>query len=121
MRSLRNPRAFLHRVGFDATPPAPEVALVTAYRVPVRHATPPDLEQIDRLLEALRSVSGLVEKGPGVFYRRTRAFVHFHADPAGLFADARLHDEDFVRLPVTTQAEQARFLREVRRAVGEEC
>jgi hypothetical protein len=48
--------------------------------------------------------------------------VHFHADPAGLFADARLRadDDDFVRLRVTTRAEQARFLRQVRRAVGEE-
>ena len=85
----------------------------------VRHATPADLEHIDRLLEALRSISGLIEKRPGVFYRRARAFVHFHADPTGLYADARLRDDDFVRLPVTTQAEQARFLRQVRRAVGE--
>lgn len=86
----------------------------------MRHATPADLERIDHLLEALRSVSGLVEKRPGVFYRRARAFVHFHADPTGLFADARLRDDDFVRLPVTTQAEQTRFLRQVLRAVGEE-
>ena len=86
----------------------------------VRHATPADLERIDDLLEKLRSVSGLVEKKPGVFYRRGRAFVHFHADPTGLFADAKLEDDDFVRLPVTTEAEQTRFLRHVRRAVGEQ-
>lgn len=88
----------------------------------MRHATSADLERIDALLESLRSLNGLVEKRPGVFYRRARAFVHFHADPAGLFADARLYadDDDFVRLRVTTQAEQARFLRQVRRAVGEE-
>jgi hypothetical protein len=87
----------------------------------MRHATSADLERIDALLESLRSLSGLVEKSPGVFYRRSRAFVHFHADPAGLFADARLRadDDDFVRLRVTTQAEQARFLRQVRQAVGE--
>ena len=89
----------------------------------MRHATSADLEPIDALLESLRSLSALVEKSPGVFYRRARAFVHFHADPAGLFADARLHDDDddddFVRLRVTTRAEQARFLRQVRRAVGE--
>ena len=86
----------------------------------MRHATSTDLERIDELLESLRSLNGLVEKSPGVFYRRARAFVHFHADPAGLFADARLHADDFVRLRVTTRAEQARFLRQVRRAVGEE-
>jgi hypothetical protein len=88
----------------------------------MRHATSADLERIDELLESLRSLSELVEKSPGVFYRRGRAFVHFHADPAGLFADARLRvdDDEFVRLRVTTRAEQARFLRQVRRAVGEE-
>ena len=85
----------------------------------VRHATPADLEHVDHLLQALRSVGGLVEKKPGVFYRRARAFVHFHADPTGLYADAKLLDDDFVRLRVTTQAEQARFLQQVRRAVGE--
>jgi hypothetical protein len=86
----------------------------------MRHATSADFERIDALLESLRSLSALVEKSPGVFYRRARAFVHFHADPAGLFADARLQDDDdFVRLRVTTRAEQARFLRQVRRAVGE--
>jgi N-acetylglutamate synthase-like GNAT family acetyltransferase len=88
----------------------------------MRHATSADLGRIDQLLESLRSLGGLVEKSPGVFYRRSRAFVHFHADPAGLFADTRLHadDDDFVRLRVTTKAEQARFLRQVRQAVGEE-
>ena len=116
-----NPRAFLHRVGFEATVPARSSPARHGIPCPlVRHATPADLERIDHLLEALRSVSGLVEKRPGVFYRRARAFVHFHADPTGLFADARLRDDDFVRLPVTTQAEQTRFLRQVRRAVGEE-
>ena len=95
------------------------VALVRHTVSLVRHATPADLEHIDHLLEALRSVGGLVEKKPGVFYRRARAFVHFHADPTGLYADARLHDDDFVRLPVTTPTEQTRFLRQVRRAVGE--
>jgi len=86
----------------------------------VRHATPAGLEQISDLLEQLRTVTGLVERTPGVFYRRSRAFLHFHEDPTGLYADVRLAGDDFVRLRVTTRSEQASLLRQVRRAAGEE-
>ena len=50
-----------------------------------------------------------MEKKRGVFYRRSRAFLHFHEDPAGLFADVRLVD-DFERHRVSTAAEQAELL-----------
>jgi hypothetical protein len=85
----------------------------------VRHATPAGLERISDLLETLREVDGLVERTPGVFYRRSRAFLHFHEDPTGLFADVRLAGDDFVRFRVTTRSEQASFLRKVRGAAGE--
>jgi hypothetical protein len=85
----------------------------------VRHATPSGLERISDLLAKLRGVNALVERTPGVFYRRSRAFLHFHEDPAGMFADVRLAGDDFVRLRVTSQAEQASFLEMVCRTVGE--
>jgi len=85
----------------------------------VRHATPAGLGRISDLLEELRGLNGLVERSPGVFYRRSRAFLHFHEDPTGLFADVRLAGDDFVRFRVTTRSEQASFLRKVRGAVGE--
>ena len=85
----------------------------------VRHATPADLDRISDLLVLLRGVDGLVERTPGVFYRRSRAFLHFHEDPAGMFADVRLDGDDFVRFRVTTRSEQTSFLRRVRGAVGE--
>jgi hypothetical protein len=85
----------------------------------VRHATPADLDRIGDLLVELRAVDGLVERSPGVFYRRSRAFLHFHADPAGMFADVRLDGEDFTRLAVTTRPEQANLLRQVRAVAGE--
>jgi N-acetylglutamate synthase-like GNAT family acetyltransferase len=85
----------------------------------MRHATPDDLVPIEALLKDLRSVSGLVERSPGTFYRRSRAFLHFHADPSGLFADIRLHGEDFERLPVDSPAAQAALLGQVRIAMGE--
>jgi hypothetical protein len=82
----------------------------------VRHATPDDLEQVRSLLEDLRAVPGLVERKPGTFYRQSRAFLHFHSDPSGMYVDARLGDGDFERQRVTTVREQARFLGQVRRA-----
>ena len=37
-----------------------------------------------------------------MFYERSRAFLHFHEDPTGLYADVRLGD-DFERVPVHTR------------------
>jgi hypothetical protein len=85
----------------------------------MRHARPDDLVPIESLLTDLRSVSGLVERSPGVFYRSSRAFLHFHADPSGLFADIRLEGEDFDRIPIDSPTAQAALLRQVRIAVGE--
>ena len=85
----------------------------------MRHARPDDLVPIEALLTDLRSVSGLVERSPGVFYRSSRAFLHFHADPSGLFADIRLEGGDFERISIDSPTAQAALLREVRIAVGE--
>ena len=70
------------------------------------------------MLSDLRAVDDLVERKPGIFYRRSRAFLHFHEDPSGLYADVRLDvDRDFTRMRVNTRAERALLLREVRRSV----
>jgi hypothetical protein len=75
----------------------------------MKHAGPATLARIPRLLEELRERPVLREKRPGVFYLKYRAFLHFHDDPSGVFADVRLADE-FVRLPVTSRSEQADLL-----------
>jgi hypothetical protein len=81
----------------------------------VKHAGAPALSQLEDLIAALRAVDGLREKSPGVFYRGSRAFLHFHEDPGGLFADVRL-GEEFERLRVTTAKEQAALLKRIRAA-----
>jgi hypothetical protein len=70
----------------------------------MKHITQAALDQLEPLLAELRGAPGLVEKSRGVFYRKGRAFLHFHEDPAGLFADIRdAAGVDFQRLNVTDQ------------------
>lgn len=83
----------------------------------MRHAGPDALDQIDDLLAKLRRHAELSERKRGTFYRKSSAFLHFHEDPAGMFADLKIGGE-FQRFRVSTRAEQAAFLREVSRAVA---
>jgi len=62
----------------------------------MKHAGPETFVLLASLLEKLRERPLLKEKSPGVFYLKSRAFLHFHDDPAGQFADVRL-SEDFDR------------------------
>lgn len=67
----------------------------------MRHARPEDLDRLEPLIARLRAFPALREKSRGVFYAKGRAFLHFHADPAGLFADVRSPEgSDFIRLQV---------------------
>jgi hypothetical protein len=83
----------------------------------VKHVSTAGLDELDDLLLELRRVDGLTEKKRGVFSRRSRAFLHFHEDPSGLYADVRI-DAEFERMRVTTKAERKRLLSVVRAAVG---
>ena len=67
----------------------------------MKHAGPQALDRLEPLIARLRDLPGLIEKSRGAFYRKSRAFLHFHEDPKGLFADIRLKGEDFERIDVT--------------------
>lgn len=69
------------------------------------------------MLAKLRTCSSLKERARGTFYRKSSAFLHFHEDPAGLFADLKT-DGVFVRHRVTTARERAALLREVARLLA---
>jgi hypothetical protein len=79
----------------------------------MRHVSEAGLDELEPLLVELRTVPTLVEKKRGVFYRRSRAFLHFHEDPSGLYADVRLAD-DFERVRVQTPTEQATLMELIR-------
>jgi hypothetical protein len=67
----------------------------------MKHAGPGALDQLEPLLAKVRAFAGPKERVRGVFYLKSRAFLHFHEDPAGLFADIRAPDAaDFDRLKV---------------------
>lgn len=75
----------------------------------MRHARPQDLDRLEELLVQLRTLPGLVEKTRGVFYFKSRSFLHFHEDPKGLFADLREAGggNDFDRIDVTEAGGQS--------------
>jgi hypothetical protein len=75
----------------------------------MKHAGAAALEALSDLLESLRSRTALVERRPGIFYVGGKAFLHFHEDPAGLFADLRL-GSDWQRFPVNKPGERAELL-----------
>ena len=67
----------------------------------------------------LRGLPELTERSRGTFYKKSQAFVHFHEDPAGLFADVRLvQGGEFTRMRVSTKAEQRSFMTAVRRVLS---
>jgi hypothetical protein len=78
----------------------------------VKHATAPALDRLEPLLARLRRFDGLKEKARGVFYFRSKAVLHFHEDPAGLFADFR-STGDWQRSSVDTKVARDELLRDV--------
>jgi hypothetical protein len=82
----------------------------------VRHITPAGLDALEPLLEQLRAIDGLGETRRDAFSVRSRAFLHFHEDPEGYFADVRFTDT-VERCRVTTRAEQRTLVTRIRKTV----
>ena len=83
----------------------------------MKHARADALDRLESMLVELRALPGLTEKSRGVFYKRSKAFLHFHEDPSGLYADVRPADE-FVRYRVETADERRALLSLVRSLTG---
>jgi len=80
----------------------------------VKHAGPDAIERLAPLLAEVRAFAVLSERRPGVFYRKSKAFLHFHEDPKGLFADLRSNlTEDFDRFAVNAPGERADLIERV--------
>jgi hypothetical protein len=83
----------------------------------MRLARDEDLDQVEKLLVVLRGVDGITEKRRGVFYRGSAAFLHFHTDPAGMFADMRATD-GWRRYPVRSAGQRRSMVADVRAALA---
>ena len=91
---------------------------MTCRRVPnMKHAGNAALDTIEDLLAAVRRKS-LTERKRGTFYQKSNGFLHFHEDPAGMFADLKV-DGEWKRFRVTTPVEQKKFLSRLSGALGE--
>lgn len=84
----------------------------------MRHITQERLDELGSLLARLRRIDGLVEKRPGGFSLKSRAFLHFHEDPEGLFADVRLDGAEFTRMRVSDPAEQDALVAAIEGVLG---
>lgn len=84
----------------------------------MRHAGTEALDELEDLLARLRALPSIKERGRGVFYLRSKAMLHFHEDPTGLYADVREPGGDFERMRVSTKRERNALYRTVRRAVS---
>jgi len=76
----------------------------------MKHARPDTLAALEPFLRKLREHAGLIERTPGSFYRKSAAYLHFHEDPSGIYADVKLDLVDFTRVRATTPQERAHLL-----------
>ena len=76
----------------------------------MRHAGANTLAALETLLCKVREHPALLERTPGSFYWKSKAFLHFHDDPSGIYADVKLSGADFTRVRATTPEEQAHLL-----------
>ena len=71
----------------------------------MKHAGAACLDVLEPLLAEIRRRPGLKEKKRGGFYKKGKAWLHFHEDPGGLFADLR-GPSDWLRFRVSEPAER---------------
>ena len=83
----------------------------------MKHAGQAALDALEDLLVQLRALGELREKSRGVFYVRSKPFLHFHEDPTGFYADVRA-GADFERFEVNSPAQQHVLMQSVRERLG---
>jgi hypothetical protein len=85
----------------------------------VKHAGEAALDALEPLLGKLRMLPRLREKKRGTFYVGSKAFLHFHEDPAGPFADLKVSlDGDYERFRVKTVKERTLVIALAKRALA---
>ena len=84
----------------------------------MKHAGAEALKLINPLLNEIRKRPKLRENTPGNFYVKSKAYLHFHEDPAGMFADVKLDLVEFTRMRATTAKEQKTLLTKIDKSLA---
>lgn len=82
------------------------------------HTKAADLKDLEQELSELRSLTGLKEKSPGIFYFKSTSFLHFHDKDGKRWADVKI-DGAWKNVPVdfrATAAGKASFLKTAKAA-----
>ena len=83
----------------------------------MRHAGEAALDRLDGLLQRVRRQHPqLKERKRGAFYRGGQGWLHFHEDPAGLFADLKIEGQ-WTRFAVDTAVERKVLLQRLEKTL----
>ena len=85
----------------------------------MKHAGASTLEALEPLLRQVRERYTLTERTPGSFYRKSKAYLHFHEDPSGIYADVKLSGAEFTRVRATTPQEHEHLLALIAESLGQ--
>lgn len=85
----------------------------------MKHAGRMTLDLLEPFFAELRQRHPeLREKANGSFYVKSKGYLHFHEDPAGIFADVKLDLVEFARFRATTEREQRALLARIDRSLS---
>ena len=81
----------------------------------MKHASEKALSTVEDQLTQIRALN-LKEHSPGVFYLKSRPFLHFHEDPSGIYAHDRV-DAEWERFAVADPSEWRKLLKRINDAL----
>ena len=79
----------------------------------MKHAGEAALDALESVLRRVRRLKGVRERKRGAFYRKGAGLLHFHEDPAGLFADLKINGA-WKRFPINTTAQRRALLKKLK-------
>ena len=82
----------------------------------MKHASTKALDCIKDILTKLKKYKSLKEKQKGMFYKNSEAFIPFHEDLKGIFADLNIKNK-WERLLVSTKSGKDHFLKKAQKVI----
>jgi hypothetical protein len=86
----------------------------------MKHAGQKTLDLLEPLLERVRNFPQLKEKSRGVFYKKSKAHLHFHEDVLGIFADLQVNG-DWQRLLLASSKDHEKLLTMIKKSIAHDA